>query len=228
MKVFKTLFFVSAILIQSTAFAQNSEERLVRSFNSIKVGEAIKVYLKSGPTEKVVVETSGVSPDEVLTDVAGGKLRIEMKGNRNYRNISVTVQVTFTKIESMEVSSAAKIISNNVIIGDELSLSASSAGSMALDVEVEELEIEVSSSGNVELTGRADFQKVEASSAGGYDGFDLISRKAKVSAGSAGRARVNVTEDIDASASSGGSIRYKGSPEYVDTKASSGGSVKRS
>jgi hypothetical protein len=228
MKTFRLPLLVIALAIHSFAFAQNQDRRNVRSFSGIKVGEAITVYIQSGSNEQVVVETSGVSPDEVLTEVNGGKLRIEMDGNRNYKNITVTVRVTYRSLEELEVSSAAKIISEGIVKADELSLQASSAGSMLLQVDANELDIEVSSSGDIELSGTADYQRVDAGSAGGYDGFDLISKKAKVSASSAGRIRVNTTENIHARASSGGSVRYKGNPEYEDTSSSSGGSVRRS
>ena len=91
---------------------------------------------------------------------------------------------------------------------------------------MDELIVEVSSSGDLTVSGTANSQKVGVSSAGSYYGYEMTSTSARVNVSSAGSAKVNVSEDIRASASSGGSVRYKGNPERRDTNSSSGGSVR--
>jgi hypothetical protein len=49
-----------------------------------------------------------------------------------------------------------------------------------------------------------------------------------VEASSAGSVKVSASEELDAHASSGGSIRYRGNPDKSVTNSSSGGSVRKS
>ena len=61
-----------------------------------------------------------------------------------------------------------------------------------------------------------------------YGAFDLESEEARIDVSSAGDARVFVTKEIDADASSGGSVFYRGNPDKVYIDASSGGKVRKS
>lgn len=65
------------------------------------------------------------------------------------------------------------------------------------------------------------------SSAGKLDAYDLVSRKCNVSVSSAGHAKINVVEELDAEASSAGSITYTGDPKEIRIEKSSAGSVSK-
>lgn len=209
------------------AQAQDREERKVNSFDEIRVSQAITVYLKPGTTEKVVVEARGIDIDEVLTEVSGGRLKIYLDDG-NHRNHSVQVYVTYTRLTGVTASSASGVFSDGVITGDKLDISVSSAADVEVDVDVNELEVSVSSSGDLEVSGKSKYLSISASSAGGVDAYDLDASNVKVRASSAGSAKVSASEVIDARASSGASIRYKGNPSKSQTDSSSGGSVRKS
>jgi hypothetical protein len=80
----------------------------------------------------------------------------------------------------------------------------------------------------MELKGSAKYVEMDASSAGEINGYDLEAEEARVEASSAGDIKISVTQKIEAYASSGASIRYRGNPMKTNTNASSGGSVKKS
>lgn len=228
MKILKTIVLAAIFLslVNFTTFAQKSEERNVESFSKIKVSQAINCYLIEGTKEKVRVEVDGIDLDDVITEVSGGRLQIHLDRG-NFRNVHVKVYVTYTSLNGISVSSAADVYSESVIKSEELDLSASSAGSMELEVDVNELSISVSSSGDVEIDGKANSLDAGASSAGEIDAYDLVCSKVRAEASSAGSIKVNATEEIRADASSGGSIRYKGNPLKSNTDSSSGGSVRK-
>ena len=77
------------------------------------------------------------------------------------------------------------------------------------------------------LEGKVKSLEIEASSAGDIDAYRLESEKVYARTSSAGSAKVNVTKELEAHASSGGSIRYRGNPVKTNTDSSSGGSVKK-
>lgn len=218
------IFFGVSVL----ATAQESEVRSVDSFTGIKSSEGIDVYLKKGSTESVRVEVSGTSLSNVLTEVKGGFLKIHMRENRYRGNVNVKVYVTYVSIEKISASSASSIYTQGKLRGNRLSINASSAATIELDIEVNSIDVSTSSAAEVELKGKVKEASYESSSAGEIDADDLEAENVKASVSSAGFIRLFVTKDFVGRASSGGSIRYRGSPSRSNTDASSGGSVKKS
>lgn len=238
-----TLF---GVLVAGFTFAQSEETRSLSSFSKISANEGIDVYVKKGSQEEARVVARGIDIEDVLTDVSGGRLKIHLEGN-NHRNVDVDVYVTYVSINALSASSAASLQAEGQIEtngdfdvdvssagdlranikADELSVDVSSAGDAELTVDVDEIEANVSSAGDIEIDGSARVQDIEASSSGEYDAYDVESEEVEVSASSGGSIKINVTDRVDARASSGGSVRYKGSPRYVDVSSSSGGSIKR-
>lgn len=223
----KILLFVFGTVIAISSYGQKKQERKLSDFDAVTVSSAINLYLKQGSETKAVVEVDGIDLERVLTEVSGGKLRISLRKNNTYRSTHVKVYLTYKHLEYISASSAADVYSESVIKTDDLEINASSAASMELDIDVKDLEMAVSSAGDIELKGRAIDISGTASSAGDIDAFDLVCKTADVRASSAGGIRINVTGEIEARASSGGSVKYKGNPSTSNTDSSSGGSVRK-
>lgn len=222
----KKVLIAVFVVISAFASAQQTENRSVNSFKGVKVGEGIDVYLKKGDKEAVRVEVTGIKTGDVITEVSGDYLKIHMREG-NYRDKTVKVYVTYIEVNKLSASSAANIFAENPIKTKTLTLSASSAATIDIQIEVDELTASASSAADLELKGKAIKVSIEASSAGEVDAYELASEIAEAEVSSAGSAKVSVTKEIRAEASSGGVIRYKGNPERSNTNSSSGGSVKK-
>ncbi len=216
------LLFAATLTIQ----AQTTENRSVGSFHGIKSSQGIDVYLHKGTTHAVKIEAENIDMDDIRTVVDGGILKISLEKG-NYRNVDVTVEVTFTTLDMIAASSASGVFGSDVIQGRQLEIYASSAASIEVEVDVQELNVEVSSAADVEVSGKAKTARIDASSAGEADTYDLKAMRVHVQAASAGEAKVYAEEEILAQASSGGSVRYKGDPQKSSTDSRSGGSVRK-
>ena len=223
----KIILSITLSVLFLTACGQSKETRNLASFSSISVGEAIEVYLEKGSSEKAVLEVEGTDPDNVITKVSGDHLKIHMD-NGNWRSVDVTVWVTYRELDGIGISSAAQLTAKEPIKSGSMEIDVSSAAKGEIALDVNELEIDISSAANLTLYGNANSMEVDISSAGSLKAYELVCKEAEIDVSSAGSARVNVSEKIDAGASSGGSIRYKGNPDKVYANSSSGGSVKKS
>lgn len=223
----KKFLIVFLACISSAVFAQETETRNLASFTGVKVSEGISVYLKKGDKESAKIEVTGTSPSNVITEVAGSYLKVHMRDG-NYRSVNAKVYVTFVSIDKLYASSAGNIFSSETIKGNNMEINASSAGTVEVVVEAGRLEASASSAGDVELKGKARTVIMDASSAGEVDAYDFEAEDAEVEASSGGAVKLSVKSAIDARASSGGSIRYRGNPDKSNTTSSSGGSVKKS
>ena len=210
-----------------SGLAQQSETRELGTFSGVKAAEGIDVFLKQGDKERVKIEVTGTDPSNIITEVSGSYLKIHMRDGR-YRSVDAKVYVTYVKLNKLSASSAGSIFSEGTIQANSLEISASSAGSVDVTIDAGTAEVSSSSAGDVELKGKTESIFVDASSAGEIDAYDLEATRVEAEASSAGSIKINVTQNLDARASSGGTIRYRGNPDRSNTNSSSGGSVKKS
>lgn len=216
------------IAVTGSAYAQKTENRNVGPFSGVKSQVGIDVYLKKGTKESVqVVVTGKIELKNVVTEVSGGTLKVSVD-NGSYNSVEIKVYVTFVEVNKLMVNSGGNIFSKDVIKTSKLSLSATSAGTIEIQAEVDHLEANAGSAGEILLKGKAETVNIEASSAGEVDAYELVANVVKVFAGSGGSAKVNVVKEIEANAVTGADIRFRGNPERSNTSSSTGGSVKKS
>lgn len=224
----KKIFFTICIgLFSLISLAQESETRKLSAFSGVKVSEGIDAYLKKGTKEEVRVEVTGTELSNVITEVSGGYLKIHMEEGV-FRNRTVKVYVTYVSINSIGASSGANVFHEGLLKTTDLTLKASSAGTIELKTESKTVEAGASSAGEIVVEGTTGRVTLDASSAGEIDAYNLTCDKAEAEASSGASVKLMVTKELEARASSGGSIRYRGNPERTNTNASSGGSVRKS
>jgi hypothetical protein len=217
-----------ALLLSTPGFAQETQTRNIGQFTGVKVAEGIDVYLIKGDKESAKVEVYGTSIQNVITEVSGSYLKIHMRDGNYKGRIEAKLYVTYTKLDKLSASSAGNIYSQGVVKTSSLEVGSSSAGTIEIEVDAGELDVSASSAGEIEIKGFAKSLNADASSAGEIDAYDLEVETVEVDASSAGSIKVNVKDALNANASSGGSIRYRGNPSKSITNSSSGGSVKKS
>ncbi len=81
------------------------------------------------------------------------------------------------------------------------------------------------SGSDIELTGNTDQHTSSATSGASIDAYNLLSKNTTVNVTSGADINVYASESIDARATSGGDIDFKGNPKKVNKQSSSGGSI---
>lgn len=237
-----SLFFVF------TACAQQSETRSLSDFNGISTSEGIEVVARKGSKNEAKITAKGIDLDDVISEVRSGELRFELQGN-NHRNVTVEVELTYTEeLSELAASSGSTLEMKDDINADDLEVDASSAGRVEFHGKVKSSDLEIqatsagkiefgtvnakqidakaSSAGRIELSGTADEIELHVSSSGTIDGEELKAQDVDAEASSGGGVKIHVEGRLSASASSGGWIKYKGSPSNKNINKSSGGSVR--
>lgn len=238
MKNIRTIFFIVPFLIlvqmgcdycffSDTIYGNGnvvSETRRVTGFDGIKVSSGIDVFIKQGTTEGLKIKSDENLLDVIKTEVRNGTLHIYSEVNIRKAK-EKKVYVIYKELNRIRISSSGDIQGANTLKTDRLDVSLSSAGDLDLDVETDEIDISISSSGDAQLTGKTDYLKADLSSAGDLQAYDLEAKKCRIHVSSAGNAKIFVTKDLDASASSAGDIYYKGNPEIKNLRSSSAGGI---
>jgi hypothetical protein len=231
-RLFTLILFAAGSLLASKLLASNSENerqtRQVPEFHGITVSSGIDLYLTQKTTQEVVVEADSDLLEKIITEVEGGILKIYIKQNNwNWNSSDRKVFVSCTKLDLLEASAGSDVESKSMIKAEKFKLSASSGSDVKLGIEADDLEVDSSSGSDIVLLGKSNTIDVSASSGSDIEAGELVSKKCKASASSGSDIEVNVTEELDANASSGGDVAYSGNPSSKNIDESSGGDVYR-
>ena len=132
-------------------------------FHTLHASNAIDVYL-TDKGDKIRIDADDNLMKYVTVDAHDGILRIGLDHrNVRHRHITVTVPTDGT-IRSLRAASDATILSETALRGDEVTLTASSSGEIAVAVTARACTLDASSSGEIKAGIHADNCTIEASS----------------------------------------------------------------
>jgi hypothetical protein len=210
----------------------NAEVRTVTSFNAIEVSGTIDLYLSQGNEEAVAISASS---DEIKqrmrTEVRGNTLLIYFDGKglnwKKWGNHKMKAYVTFKTLKRLEASGACNVKATETIRQDELKMELSGASDFTGDMNLKTLRIDASGASNAKLSGSAEDVNIIASGACNLKAYDLKTIMCKTDASGASHIRITVDKELNANASGGSTIFFKGNGLIRDISASGGASVKR-
>lgn len=209
----------------------NAEVRAVSGFSAVEVSGAIDLYLSQGSEEAVAVSAgSDEIRSRIRTEVKGAILRIYVDGKglnwKMWNNNKMKAYVTFKHLTGIEASGACNVKATGPIKENELKIEMSGASDFSGEVSVSRLKLDASGASNMKITGQAATMFVEASGACNIKAYNLNTDICKIDASGASNVQVRVNKELNAQASGGSSVYYKGTGLVRDISASGGASVK--
>lgn len=218
-------YFLSGCTYKTGSGDIVTETRTIASFNGVSVSGDFNVDIKTGEKQDVVVEADDNLIKNIQTDVVNGTLRIKTT-DRNLRNAHLNVHISVPSIDNLSASAAANIEVKNILNSEKtVTFKASSAASITAEVKAPAVKAEASSAAEIKLTGRTRDFTGTTSSAANIKALDLLAENTVISSSSGASAHVHASVSLDASASSGADITYRGGAN-VKKSTSSGGEVK--
>lgn len=137
------------------------------------------------------------------------------------------VYVSMKNVNELQVNGGGKIISENSIAADYLSLAVSGNGGMELDIKGNTLKTDISGSGSIVIKGYATSNQITESGSGTLNAFECELESAKIKVSGSGSAELNVTSTLEAQILGSGSVKHKGNTKTVTKKVYGSGSVER-
>ena len=179
----------------------------------------VKIYLpKSDKIDKI--STSSAGEAHIYPSIKSPSLAIESSSGSK-------VEITTAEVGKLAINvSSAGWIKGSFKSESSANLAASSAGKIDITLLGKEVKCEASSGANIKLNGQANKLNAEASSAANIEAETFVVENVYAAASSVGDVDVFVQKQLNASASSGGGVRYKGPVPNVSKSTSSGGRVK--
>ncbi|WP_316636305.1 head GIN domain-containing protein [uncultured Flavobacterium sp.] len=203
-----------------------TEKRIAQGdFKNIEVSNAIDLVVQQSDSTEIVVEADDNLQKEIETKVENGTLIIRCKFS-SFRNItSKKVTVKMPVINKLNASSASSVMSKNIIQGQDIELETSSAATMDVNVESDNISCTSSSGSSITIAGKSLKTVARASSGASVNAGKLIANEIEADASSGGSLEVHPVLSLKAGASSGGSINYNNAPKTIEKTSSSGGSI---
>jgi hypothetical protein len=184
-----------------------TETRAVSGFDRIAASGQGAIRVDITGAESLEVEAEDNILPLLTIEVVGGRLEL---GVEPFANIDptrpITYRITAAQLRGVSISGSAAL--------------------EAAPVETDRFEVAISGSGTVRPVGATAELDVAISGSGEFHGEDLQATRGVVDVSGSGQADVNVTDDLTASVSGSGAIRYLGDPT-LETSVTGSGSVSR-
>lgn len=210
----------------------NAEVRNIKGYSAIEVSGAIDLYISQGTEEGVAISASSDEiRQRIKTELKGETLVIYFDGKglnwKIWGNHKMKAYVTFKTLNRLEASGACNVRATESIRQKKLKLELSGASDFIGDLAVTDLQIEASGASNAKITGTATDVYINTSGACNIKAYDLKSIMCKTDASGASHIRIWVEKELNANASGGSTIFFKGNGLIRDINTSGGASVKR-
>lgn len=220
-----------ACYAQNIVYDENAEVRTVEKFISIEVSGAVSLYLAQGSVQGVAVSAGEAKyNNKIKTEVKNGVLHISVESGVwngfNWTTRKLKAYVTATELKRLEVSGASYVSISGGIKSDDLQIDISGASEIKGDLTVDKLNLDISGASVARLAGTARNALIDASGACKVNSYDLSLETCKASSSGASNIKITVTGELNADASGGSNIYYKGQGIAKVLNTSAGASIK--
>jgi len=201
------------------------------SFTGITVTSGIELYITQGSEESIAVSASDEKyMDRFKTEVENGVLKIwyDNKGvTWRSENKKLKAYVSFKTLNKMHGSAGCEVMLKGSMTADNLDMKFTSGSSFEGQINAKQLTVNQNSGSGMSVSGKADKITIDVSSGAEFKGNELAVDFCDADASSGGTVKISISKELNAKASSGGSIRYNGTALIRDISISSGGIVKK-
>lgn len=220
-----------SVKAQNIVYDENAEVRTVEKFNGIELSGAVSLYLSQGKTIGVAVSAGEEKyNNKIKTEVKNGVLRISVEegiwNGFNWTNRKLRAYVTVTDLNRLDVSGASYVSTSGTLKSEQLKMDISGASEVKGVIDVNKLDIDISGASVSRLSGTVKEGTIEASGACKVNSYDLVFDKCKASASGAANIKVTINGELNADATGGSNIYYKGAGVGKALNTSGGASIK--
>lgn len=218
---------------QKTINDPNVEKRTVGSFHGIDVATGIELLLSEGATEEVAVSAVTTEfRDKIVTKIENGILKIyyETKTgaiNKTKGTKDLKAYVSYKTLDLLEANTGARVKISGVLKSASLSLKANTGASVDGEVDIASLKVDQNTGSKVTLSGKADKLEIDGDTGSKFKGEDMATSNCNATVSTGAIVTVTAEKELQAKASTGGSVKYKGSPVIKEIKRNTGGSVNK-
>lgn len=207
--------------------AVNAQEITVdlNNFTQAEISNGLKVNFIKAEENKAII--TGDKREEVNINVSGGVLKLNMSIKHIFNEDNTLVDVYYKQLNRVQAKQGSKVAVKNLLRQPVVSFRAQEGSEILANVNVEDFSASAVTGGQIKISGTADQQEVEVSSAGKFQGENLLGKEVIITIKGGGTANVFSNEMVKARVRAGGSIFIYGDPVRVDKSTTLGGTIQK-
>ncbi|WP_412559583.1 head GIN domain-containing protein [Winogradskyella sp. MIT101101] len=221
----KNIILVLTVLFSCSITAQDTIEKTVGEFNTVKVYDLINLKMKKSDENKVVISGKNHKDVQVLNN--NGKLKIRMKLEESYDGNDTVVILYYTSVDVIDANEGAKVNVDETLEQYEIDLKAQEGAEITADIKTTYANIRAVTGALINTTGSSKNQDISIYTGGVFNAKELKTEQTEVSINAGGEAYINASEYVDVRIKAGGNVFIYGNPKLIDEKTVLGGKVKR-
>lgn len=238
--------FASTVAIILIGFAQVTLAQTTKKvlelpeFKGIYVNSNYTVYLKQTNKQEVTVEalTEIYSLTEIKVENGILMVNVERKPENPNKSIwakiddiklnpTMKLYVSVKNINDIQVNGGGKVVSENSIATDYVTMGVSGSGSIDVDIKGNTIKTEVSGPGTLTVKGYASSIDAFVSGTGTLNAYNCNLETAKAKVSGSGSCLLNVTNTLDAVVLGSGAVKHKGNTKTAQKKVYGSGVIER-
>ncbi|MEJ1237704.1 head GIN domain-containing protein [Chryseolinea sp. T2] len=239
----KRVFALALVVLGFTQLAQAQTTKKVLElpeFKGIYVNSNYTVYLKQTNKQEVTIEalTEIFSLTEVKVENGILMVNVERKPDNPNKSIwakiddiklnpTMKLYVSIKNINDIQINGGGKVVSENSIASDYITMGVSGAGSIDIDLKGNTIKAEVSGPGALNVRGYASSMDAQVSGTGAVNAYNCSLETAKAKVTGSGSCFLNVTNTLDAMVLGSGAVKHKGNTKTAQKKVYGSGVIER-
>ncbi len=217
---------------QNVIYDANAEVRKVEKFIGIEVSGTVSLYISQGNETGVVVSAEDQKYNsKIRTDVTNGTLHISVDGGLwngfSWTNKKLKAYVSVIDLNRLQISGASYATIAGTLKASDLKLDVFGASEVKGALQVKNLNMGVSGASVVRLSGIAENAIIEASGAVRVNAFELQVDRGKFDVSGASHITISVNKELNANASGGSTLQYRGSAIAGIVNANGGATIQK-
>jgi len=216
--------FLLILLSTAISFSQQRISKNLGDFTKLKVFSGLRVKLIKSNESKL--EIKGNNSEDVVFKNSNGLLKLSVTIPNAFDEDQTLVRLYYTgNLDLIDANEGAVITSDDKIKQEFIEIRTQEGAKIELRIKTINLKAKAVTGGIVSLSGKALNQTVIANTGGVFEGFDLVSKQANVTAATGGEAEVNVTDFLEAKVKFQGYVIYKERPKKLKKRKLLGGKI---
>lgn len=220
----KKSVFIFVLFIGFIVNAQETLEKTIGEFSTVKVYDLINLKMIKSNENKVVV--SGKNRRDLQVINKNGKLKIRMKLEESYDGNDTVVVLYYTSVDVIDANEGAMVVVKEPIEQFEIDLKTQEGAEITAELKTTYANVRAVTGGVINLTGSSKNQDISIYTGGEFNGKAFKTEQTEVSINAGGEAYINASEYVDVRIKAGGSVFIYGKPKQVDENRVLGGRVK--
>jgi DUF4097 and DUF4098 domain-containing protein YvlB len=198
----------------------------ITNFNQLKVEGAISLELSKGESNSLTIKADTAIFKQIQVNQSDNRLTIKLINTHGKRHMATAVlHMPEMILEDLNVNAGAIVESDDTLKGSQMNVSTNAGAQTRISLTCQQLDCSANAGSITSLSGKAENVKASATAGAQIKAYKLLASKADANAVAGAQIHLNVTSELNANCTAGGSVRYKGSPVIKRVNTTAGGSI---